>query len=39
MHGYIFMFRFDPIFPKRVNEIVRCLNEYLRQYKIDSIVA
>ena len=39
MHVYIFMFHLAPIMPYRGNEIVLDLHEYVRQDKIDSIVA
>jgi hypothetical protein len=39
MHELIFMYHLEPIITKRGDAIVRYLNEYLRQYKNDSIVA
>jgi hypothetical protein len=39
MHGLIFMYHLEPIITKRGDAIVQYLNEYLRQYKNDSIVA
>ena len=40
MHEYIFIFHLaPPLMPYRGNEIVLDLHEYVRQYKIDSIVA
>jgi hypothetical protein len=33
------MFHFDPIIPNRDYEIVRYINGYVRQYKIDSNVS
>lgn len=39
MRGLIFMFQFEPIIPKRGNEVIWYLNEYQCQNKNDSIAA
>ena len=39
MHVYIIMFHLAPIIPYRADEIILDLYEYVRQYKIDQIVA
>jgi predicted ATP-grasp superfamily ATP-dependent carboligase len=39
LHKYIFMFHLAPIILFRADEIISDLHEYIRQYKIDSIVA
>jgi predicted ATP-grasp superfamily ATP-dependent carboligase len=38
MHEYMLMFHLAPIIPYQADEIVLKLDEYMRQYKIDSIV-